>query len=85
MDPFSALAELAALLERERSSRYKSKAFRVAADAIAGLSDEQLRDAATLLHANAFHMSVAAEPLAEALARISASDSAPRSVKRLGL
>lgn len=48
MNPHDALAEIATLLERERSSRYKSKAFRAAADAIAGLSDEQLRDAASL-------------------------------------
>jgi len=46
--PLDALNEIAALLERERSSRYKSKAFRAAADAIADLSDEQLRDAAGL-------------------------------------
>src|SRR6187402_2341681 len=48
MDPHDALTEIATLLERERSSRYKSKAFRTAADAIEGLSDAQLRDAATL-------------------------------------
>ena len=48
MHPHDALTEIATLLERERSSRYKSKAFRTAADAIDGLSDEQLRDAATL-------------------------------------
>jgi cell wall-associated NlpC family hydrolase len=42
-----------------------------------------VRDPTTLLHANAFHMNVTAEPLAEAIARITASDSAPRSVKRL--
>src|SRR6478736_4285762 len=48
MDPLAALNEIAALLERERSSRYKSKAFRAAADAISGLTDEQLRDAASL-------------------------------------
>jgi putative hydrolase len=46
--PHDALTEIATLLERERSSRYKSKAFRTAADAIDGLSDEQLRDDATL-------------------------------------
>jgi putative hydrolase len=46
--PHDALTEIAALLERERSSRYKSKAFRAAADAIDGLSDDQLRDAAAL-------------------------------------
>lgn len=48
MHPHEALTEIATLLERERSSRYKSKAFRAAADAIAGLDDEQLRDAAAL-------------------------------------
>ncbi|KRA23101.1 hypothetical protein ASD65_00715 [Microbacterium sp. Root61] len=48
MNPLEALNEIATLLERERSSRYKSKAFRAAADAITGLTDEQLRDAASL-------------------------------------
>lgn len=48
MNPHDALTEIATLLERERSSRYKSKAFRAAADAIADLTDEQLRDAAAL-------------------------------------
>ncbi|MCP2637095.1 PHP domain-containing protein [Microbacterium sp. HD4P20] len=48
MNPHEALTEIATLLERERSSRYKSKAFRAAADAIAGLSDAELRDAASL-------------------------------------
>ena len=48
MDPYDALTEIATLLERERSSRYKSKAFRTAADAIDGLSEEDLRDSATL-------------------------------------
>ena len=48
MNPHDALTEIATLLERERSSRYKSKAFRAAADAIAGLTDEQLRDAASV-------------------------------------
>lgn len=48
MDPHDALTEIATLLERERSSRYKSKAFRAAADAIEGLSDAELRDAAAL-------------------------------------
>lgn len=33
-----------------------------------------MRDAATLLHANAFHMSVVSEPLSEARARIAASE-----------
>ncbi|MFN3949306.1 PHP domain-containing protein [Microbacterium sp.] len=44
MHPLDALTEIAYLLERERSSRYKSKAFRTAAAAIEGLTDEQLRD-----------------------------------------
>lgn len=44
MDPLDALTEIAYLLERERSSRYKSKAFRTAAAAIEGLSDAELRD-----------------------------------------
>ena len=48
MNPHDALTEIATLLERERSSRYKSKAFRAAADAIEGLTDAQLRDAASL-------------------------------------
>lgn len=48
MHPHDALTEIATLLERERSSRYKSKAFRTAADAIDGLSDAELRDAAAL-------------------------------------
>ncbi|MFH8252376.1 PHP domain-containing protein [Microbacterium sp. B2969] len=48
MNPHEALEEIATLLERERASRYKSKAFRAAADAIAGLSHEELRDAASL-------------------------------------
>jgi cell wall-associated NlpC family hydrolase len=42
-----------------------------------------MRDAATLLHANAFHMAVAAEPVREAVERISASGSAIVAVKRL--
>lgn len=48
MNPHDALTEIASLLERERSSRYKSKAFRAAADAISSLSDDELRDTASL-------------------------------------
>ena len=44
MHPLDALTEIAYLLERERSSRYKSKAFRTAAKAIEGLSDGELSD-----------------------------------------
>ena len=42
-----------------------------------------VRDDTTLLHANAFHMAVAIEPIAKAIARISAAGSEPTSVRRL--
>lgn len=42
-----------------------------------------VRDPATLLHANAFAMQVATEPIAEAIARIRAADGLPRAMKRL--
>jgi cell wall-associated NlpC family hydrolase len=42
-----------------------------------------MRDAATLLHANAFHMAVTPEPFAEAAARISAAGSDVLAIKRL--
>lgn len=48
MEPIDALTEIAALLERERASRYRSKAFRAAAAAIAGLSRDELSDASSL-------------------------------------
>ena len=48
MEPIDALNEIATLLERERASRYRSKAFRAAAAAIEGLSREQLADTAAL-------------------------------------
>lgn len=41
------------------------------------------RDAETLVHANAFHMAVAIEPIAEAVARIRADGGEITSVKRL--
>ncbi len=44
MDPVDALTEIAYLLERERSSRYKSKAFRTAAAAITELDPRILND-----------------------------------------
>ncbi|HEX2215926.1 MAG TPA: NlpC/P60 family protein, partial [Xanthobacteraceae bacterium] len=40
------------------------------------------RDEATLIHANGFHMAVAIEPAAEAIARISAAASEVSSVRR---
>lgn len=42
-----------------------------------------VRDRDSLVHANAFHMAVAIEPIAEAVARISAGGSAVTSVRRL--
>ena len=42
-----------------------------------------VRDAETLIHANAFHMAVAIEPIAEALARIAAGGSTLTSVRRI--
>jgi cell wall-associated NlpC family hydrolase len=42
-----------------------------------------VRDTQNLLHANAFHMAVAVEPIAEAFARISAAGSEVTTVKRL--
>ena len=48
MDPLDALTEIAYLLERERSSRYKSKAFRTAGAAIADLDPAILNDAVRL-------------------------------------
>jgi cell wall-associated NlpC family hydrolase len=42
------------------------------------------RDGDMLIHANAFHMGVAIEPAAEAIARIKAAGSDVTSVRRLG-
>jgi len=44
VDPLDALTEIAYLLERERSSRYKSKAFRTAAEVVATLTPGELAD-----------------------------------------
>jgi cell wall-associated NlpC family hydrolase len=41
------------------------------------------RDAKTLVHANAFHMMVALEPVADAVARIAAAGHKVSAVKRL--
>ena len=41
-------------------------------------------DAQTLIHANAFHMAVAVEPLAEAVARVAATGAEPTAYRRLG-
>ena len=42
-----------------------------------------VRDEATLIHANAFHMAVAVEPIADAVTRIRAAGSEVTSVRRL--
>lgn len=42
-----------------------------------------MRDAGTLLHANAHHMAVASEPLADAMARIGADGTKPTGFRRL--
>jgi hypothetical protein len=42
------------------------------------------RDTRTLIHANAFHMAVAIEPVAEAVARIAAAGDTLTSVRRIG-
>jgi cell wall-associated NlpC family hydrolase len=44
-----------------------------------------VRDAASMVHANAFHMAVAFEPIAQAIARIRAGGSEVTSVRRLDL
>jgi hypothetical protein len=44
-----------------------------------------VRDATTMIHANAFHMAVAIEPASEALARISAAGCELSSVRRVAL
>lgn len=48
MDAADALREIAALLERERASRYRAKAFRRAADVLATLPEQIQRDPARL-------------------------------------
>lgn len=44
MDPREALLEIARLLERERASRYRAKAFRTAAAAYEGLPEDARKD-----------------------------------------
>ena len=43
------------------------------------------RDAATLIHANAFHMAVAVEPIEDAITRVRAAGSDVIAVKRLAV
>lgn len=51
MDPVDALLEIAALLERERASRYRAKAFRQAAATLKALPAEVAGDPASLREA----------------------------------
>lgn len=44
VDPVDALTEIAWLLERDRASRYRSRAFRTAAGALVALDEETARD-----------------------------------------
>ena len=44
MDPVSALEEIAFLLERDRASKFKSKAFRRAADVIGEYTPDELAE-----------------------------------------
>ncbi|GAB3598784.1 PHP domain-containing protein [Microbacterium tumbae] len=48
MDPVAALLEIASLLERERASRYRAKAFRQAAETYQALSDAVRADPSRL-------------------------------------
>ena len=77
-----------------RDSDMQEKALGTAAsDGLSGLRRGDLvfwkghvaiaRDGATLVHANAFHMAVAVEPAAEAVARIAAGGSRVSAIKRL--
>lgn len=51
MDPVAALLEIASLLERERASRYRAKAFRQAAATYQGLSESVTSDPTLLREA----------------------------------
>lgn len=89
MEPIDALNEIATLLERERASRYRSKAFRAAAAAIDGLSREQLADSAALRRRKGIgdsSFAVIQEALAgevpRYLAELRGSEAAPRSALR---
>ena len=42
-----------------------------------------VRDPATLIHANAFHMAVVSEPMSQAIGRLRADGNEPTSVRRL--
>jgi len=69
-----------ALTETERSSRLQRGDLIFWKEHVA-----IVRDGESLLHANAFHMAVAAEPIAQALARIRATGAEITSVRRITL
>ncbi|PPF12709.1 PHP domain-containing protein [Rathayibacter rathayi] len=52
MDPIAALEEIATLLERERASRYRAKAFRRAAAVLEGMTPEERNDLARVRRAS---------------------------------
>ncbi|PPF10342.1 PHP domain-containing protein [Rathayibacter sp. AY1D1] len=52
MDPIAALEEIAALLERERASRYRAKAFRRAAAVLEGMASAERDDLALVRRAS---------------------------------
>ncbi|PPG50449.1 MULTISPECIES: PHP domain-containing protein [unclassified Rathayibacter] len=52
MDPIAALEEIAALLERERASRYRAKAFRRAAAVLEGMAPAERDDLALVRRAS---------------------------------
>ncbi|PPG86669.1 PHP domain-containing protein [Rathayibacter rathayi] len=52
MDPIAALEEIATLLERERASRYRAKAFRRAAAVLEGMTLEERNDLARVRRAS---------------------------------
>ncbi len=79
-----------------RDSDMQEQALGAPIDIAAGLADVRrgdlifwkghvaiVRDGATLIHANAYHMAVAIEPIAEAIARIGAAGGEITSVRRM--
>ena len=90
------VALTAAGLSCPRDSDMQEQALGAPTGTAAGFADVQrgdlifwkghvavVRDAATLIHANAFHMAVAIEPIADAVARIRAAGSDITGVRRV--
>ena len=53
MDPLAALQEIAALLEQERASKYRAKAFRKALAVLEGMSEDERAELFRLRRENA--------------------------------